>query len=82
MIIDLNYRLDLPDADVRSILSSKQWEDGLETMLRYDQVRFKQLARHVYSFNLSHLHQLIKTIRTRKAFEGFIECSIAHTPYA
>lgn len=38
MEIDLNYRLDLPDADVRGILGSNKWVDRLETLLRYDQV--------------------------------------------
>lgn len=36
---DLNYRLDLPDLDVRSILASESWgTKNLETLLRYDQV--------------------------------------------
>jgi hypothetical protein len=45
MIIDLNYRLDLPDGDVRSILGSDQWGGRFETLLRYDQVRFVRLTR-------------------------------------
>lgn len=44
MVLDLNYRLDLPDADVRSILSSNHWDDKFETLLRYDQVRFVKFA--------------------------------------
>ncbi|KAF8065021.1 DNase I-like protein [Lyophyllum atratum] len=35
---DLNYRVDLPDADVRGVLASSQWEGRFETLLRYDQL--------------------------------------------
>ncbi|TFK75551.1 DNase I-like protein [Pluteus cervinus] len=58
-LVYLNYRLDLPDQDVRDILDS-QYEDKLETLLKYDQLR--------------------KAIRTKKAFEGFLEHSITHLP--
>ncbi|GLB39715.1 putative inositol polyphosphate phosphatase, catalytic domain homologues [Lyophyllum shimeji] len=36
---DLNYRLDLPDTDVREILSSPAWEGKPGTLLRYDQLK-------------------------------------------
>jgi phosphatidylinositol-bisphosphatase len=36
---DLNYRIDLPDEDVRSILGSDRWDHKFEMLLRYDQVR-------------------------------------------
>jgi hypothetical protein len=36
--VDLNYRINLPDADVRDILSSGSSEK-LEALLKYDQVR-------------------------------------------
>ncbi|KAJ7243583.1 Endonuclease/exonuclease/phosphatase [Mycena haematopus] len=36
----LNYRLDLADADIRTILSSDEWaESRYETLLRYDQLK-------------------------------------------
>ena len=54
MTIDLNYRLDLPDADVRNILSYNRWGDRIETLLQYDQVRFVKFAR--YMFNLPFLY--------------------------
>ncbi|KAF7289711.1 DNase I-like protein [Mycena indigotica] len=37
---DLNYRIDAPDGDVRTILASDEWEDGrLETLVIYDQLK-------------------------------------------
>ncbi|KAJ6493027.1 DNase I-like protein [Mycena sanguinolenta] len=39
-MVNLNYRLDLADADVRTILSSEEWaESRCETLLRYDQLK-------------------------------------------
>ncbi|RDB17258.1 Inositol polyphosphate 5-phosphatase OCRL-1 [Hypsizygus marmoreus] len=35
----LNYRVDLSDTDVRSILASDRWEVRFDTLLRYDQLR-------------------------------------------
>lgn len=35
---DLNYRLDIPDDDVRNILNSNQRDEGLQMLLRYDQL--------------------------------------------
>ncbi|KAJ7766342.1 DNase I-like protein [Mycena maculata] len=35
----LNYRIDAPDADVRTILGSDEWENGLEILLQYDQLK-------------------------------------------
>lgn len=36
---DLNYRIDLSDSDVRTILASKHWTNRLETLYKYDQLR-------------------------------------------
>ncbi|KAL1739864.1 Endonuclease/exonuclease/phosphatase, partial [Schizophyllum fasciatum] len=36
---DLNYRIDLSDTDVRTILASKHWTNGSETLYKYDQLR-------------------------------------------
>ncbi|KAJ7023466.1 DNase I-like protein [Mycena alexandri] len=39
-MVNLNYRLDVPDPDVRTILGSEDWaEDRFETLLRYDQLK-------------------------------------------
>lgn len=35
---DLNYRIDLPDEDVRGILSSPYWDKKFEILQQYDQV--------------------------------------------
>ncbi|KAF7349358.1 Inositol polyphosphate 5-phosphatase OCRL-1 [Mycena sanguinolenta] len=50
-VVDLNYRLDLADADVRTILSSEEWaESRYETLLRYDQL--KSAARANKAFDM------------------------------
>ncbi|KAL1720460.1 hypothetical protein EV715DRAFT_289427 [Schizophyllum commune] len=36
---DLNYRIDLSDSDVRTILASKYWTNRLEILYKYDQLR-------------------------------------------
>jgi phosphatidylinositol-bisphosphatase len=38
--IDLNYRMDIPDSEMRKTLGDNDWENGLkfETLLRFDQV--------------------------------------------
>ncbi|TFK32280.1 Endonuclease/exonuclease/phosphatase [Crucibulum laeve] len=38
-IVDLNYRLDLPDIDVRRVLGTKDWEGKCEVLLRFDQLK-------------------------------------------
>ncbi|KAJ7285002.1 DNase I-like protein [Mycena rebaudengoi] len=35
---NLNYRVDVPDADMRRILASEEWDNKFETLLKYDQV--------------------------------------------
>ena len=37
---DLNYRMDIPDHEMRKALRDDDWENGLkfETLLRFDQV--------------------------------------------
>ncbi|KAF8241111.1 DNase I-like protein [Tricholoma matsutake] len=37
-MVYLNYRLDIPDDDVRNILNSNQRDEGLQMLLRYDQL--------------------------------------------
>ncbi|KAJ7672386.1 DNase I-like protein [Mycena polygramma] len=39
-MVDLNYRIDVPDADVRTILGSEEWaESRFETLMPYDQLK-------------------------------------------
>ncbi|KAJ7143655.1 DNase I-like protein [Mycena filopes] len=40
MVSDLNYRIDVPDADVRTILGSPEWkEERFATLVQYDQLK-------------------------------------------
>lgn len=38
--VDLNYRMDIPDHEMRKTLGDNDWENGhkFETLLRFDQV--------------------------------------------
>ena len=36
---DLNYRIDLPDADVRHVLRSARTFQAIQTLLQFDEVR-------------------------------------------
>ncbi|KAJ7111389.1 Endonuclease/exonuclease/phosphatase [Mycena epipterygia] len=38
-MVHLNYRIAAPDADVRVILGSDEWENRFETLLQYDQLK-------------------------------------------
>lgn len=40
MLLDLNYRVDINDAEIRKIIADKEWDNGLkvEALLRFDQV--------------------------------------------
>lgn len=38
-VIDLNYRLDLPDIDIRELLGSEDWASKYEVLQKSDQVR-------------------------------------------
>ena len=47
MNIDLNYRMDISDHEMRKTLRDDDWENGhkFETLLRFDQVCFVALSR-------------------------------------
>ncbi|KAK6974368.1 inositol polyphosphate 5-phosphatase OCRL-1 [Favolaschia claudopus] len=48
-MVNLNYRIDVPDADVRTILSSDEWaESRHETLLQYDQLKSAVRARKAF----------------------------------
>jgi phosphatidylinositol-bisphosphatase len=36
---DLNYRVDIPDLDMRTILASNSWANKYDVLLKYDQLR-------------------------------------------
>lgn len=38
MLSDLNYRVDIPDPELRRLLAEKEWDGRLEVIFRYDQV--------------------------------------------
>jgi len=40
MILDLNYRVDIPDPELRRLLAEKEWDSRLEVIFRYDQVNW------------------------------------------
>ena len=44
--IDLNYRMDIPDHEMRKTLGDDEWENGpkIETLLRFDQVSLLALS--------------------------------------
>ncbi|KAF5365199.1 hypothetical protein D9758_005326 [Tetrapyrgos nigripes] len=47
---DLNYRVDLPDAEVRTLLQSNHWENGTEILMKYDQL--KKAIHHKEAFEI------------------------------
>ncbi|KAI0752588.1 DNase I-like protein [Daedaleopsis nitida] len=62
-LVNLNYRLTLPDSDVRSLLAQEHEqlrEENVKALRRFD--------------------QLASAMRTKKAFEDFIEQPITHPP--
>jgi inositol polyphosphate 5-phosphatase INPP5B/F len=65
---DLNYRVDLPDAQIRSLLRTVH-RPGKNARLRAESMAL--LQRH---------DQLKKAQRDRKAFVGFKEADISHNP--
>jgi hypothetical protein len=45
---DFNYRVDLPDEDIRYILDSEEWNNKFQQISNFDQVRM--ISFHSYSF--------------------------------
>jgi len=77
---DLNYRIDLPDSEIREFLSEEQRE--FDTLLAYDQVRFTSCPLIYFNFiDSPHFHQLATAIRRQHAFFGFSEHPIDFLPY-
>ncbi|KAL0579195.1 hypothetical protein V5O48_002817 [Marasmius crinis-equi] len=53
---DLNYRIDLPDSDVRAILGAEHWEDKFSALLKHDQL--KNAIRNNKAFDLFSEHTI------------------------
>ncbi|KAJ4479376.1 DNase I-like protein [Lentinula aciculospora] len=53
---DLNYRINLPDTDVRTVLSSKSWKNRLEVLTHFDQLR--TAIREKKAFEIFHEHDI------------------------
>ncbi|KAI8989001.1 DNase I-like protein [Trametes punicea] len=61
LVRDLNYRITLQDADIRTLLASDELkEENIKTLRKFDQLSF--------------------AMRSRKAFEDFVEHPISHPP--
>ncbi len=77
---DLNYRLNLPDADVRHLLHSTATTQGIHTLLQFDEVRlFDHCDRCPFS-KLLFCWQLKSSIRRSEAFTGFREHPVTFHP--
>ncbi|KAF9011762.1 Endonuclease/exonuclease/phosphatase [Cyathus striatus] len=55
---DLNYRLDLADADIRNVLADTEWDGKYDTLLRFDQLKKAMINERAFSsfreFPISH----------------------------
>ncbi|KAJ3980467.1 DNase I-like protein [Lentinula detonsa] len=58
-MLDLNYRINLPDADVRALLSSESWKNKLEILKHFDQlktsIREKKAFEIFLEYDIHHL---------------------------
>jgi inositol polyphosphate 5-phosphatase INPP5B/F len=81
--IDLNYRMDIPDHELRKTLRDDDWENEskIETLLRFDQVSLSYFLNPYHHDPHPLLTQLKKAIQSKRAFEGFQEAPITHMPY-
>jgi hypothetical protein len=75
---DLNYRLDLLDADIRHLLSVEPVTHGIATLLKFDQVC--PFTRCLYARNGLFAPQLRSSIHHAKAFADFEEHPINFLP--
>ncbi|KAH7876930.1 uncharacterized protein C8R40DRAFT_1248743 [Lentinula edodes] len=55
-IVNLNYRINISDADVRELLSSESWKDKLEILTHFDQL--KTSIREKKAFEIFHEHDI------------------------
>ncbi|KAF5390606.1 hypothetical protein D9757_002587 [Collybiopsis confluens] len=61
--LDLNYRIDLPDADVRELLSSDSWKDKLDILLYYDQLKTAMRTNRAFDIFFEHEISHLPTYR-------------------
>jgi phosphatidylinositol-bisphosphatase len=78
-VIDLNYRLNLPDADVRHMLYPTPTTQGIHSLLQFDEVRSFDHCDGC-PFQLTLLLQLKNSIRHSRAFTRFHEHPITFLP--
>jgi hypothetical protein len=77
--IDLNYRIDLPDDEIRSLLLNEPEHNENSTLLVYDQVQCFRSGR--FRFRIAQIVLQLRTaIRHRRAFAGFTEHHIEFLP--
>lgn len=77
---DLNYRLNLPDEDVRHLLCSTPTSQEIHALLQFDEVRACSTIAMDVHFEVILLPQLKNSIRHSKAFRGFDEHPITFLP--
>jgi len=80
--IDLNYRMDIPDHEMRKTLREDDWENGLkfEALLRFDQVSLTYFLGSYQNNSHPLFTQLKRAMQRRRAFEGFQEAPITYMP--
>jgi hypothetical protein len=79
VFIDLNYRVEIPDSDLRKSLADSEWEDRLNALIPYDQASFQFLLFFCRDFDKTCI-QLKAAMSANKAFRGFSEFPITHLP--
>ncbi|KAJ6552223.1 DNase I-like protein [Mycena vulgaris] len=79
-MVHLNYRIDVPDADVRVMVGEKEWEGRLDVLLQYDQVCISSYFLNEGRTEVFTQSQLKSSMRAKKAFEIFDEGRITHLP--
>ena len=64
--VDLNYRMDIPDQEMRKTLRDNGWENGpkFETLLRFDQVSLSYIPGPTRIF-LTHPPSLRKLFKAK-----------------
>ncbi|KAK7460941.1 hypothetical protein VKT23_008869 [Stygiomarasmius scandens] len=60
---DLNYRVDLPDLEVRTLLSSEHWKDCNKVLMKYDQLKNSIQNKHAFDIFSEHEIKHLPTYR-------------------
>ncbi|KIK67887.1 hypothetical protein GYMLUDRAFT_155419 [Collybiopsis luxurians FD-317 M1] len=62
-MVNLNYRINLPDADVRELLRSETWKNSLDILLQYDQLRTAMRNKKAFDIFFEHNVRHLPTYR-------------------